>query len=118
MAKAPHMSKAEFSRALALAQSDIPLDLCEFMKQEKFDGCGFKDFEPVCCTLFEMAQLIAYQTFMFNGSIDGEALTELWSWRHRFLIVGEGSDDDVSEKSRIVSAVGMMDAACESVGAY
>jgi hypothetical protein len=117
MAKAPHMSKAEFSRALALAQSDIPLDLCEFMKQEKFCGFAFKDFEPVCCTLFEMAQLIAYQTFMFNGSIDGEALTELWSWRHRFLIVGEGSDDDVSEKSRIVSAVGMMDAACESVGA-
>jgi hypothetical protein len=116
MSKAPHMSKAEFSRALALAQSDIPMDLCEFMKQDKFLGFGLKDFEPVCCTLFEMAQLIAYQTFMFNGGIDGEALNEIWYFRRRFMIVGEGSDDDVSAKTRIITAVGMIDSACQSVG--
>ena len=118
MAKAPHMSKAEFSRALALSQSGVPLDFCEFMKQEKFYGFGLKDFEPVCCTLYEMAQLIAYQTWTFHGTIDNEALNEIWKHRYRFMIVGEGSDDDVSEKSRVISALGMMNAACESVGAY
>jgi hypothetical protein len=118
MAKAPHMSKAEFSRALTLAQSDIPLELAEFMKQTKFDGFACHGFEPVCCTLFEMAQLIAYQTFTFGGTIDNEALNEIWAMRHRFMIVGEGSDDDVSAKSRIMTAVGMIDHACESVGAF
>jgi hypothetical protein len=99
------MTKAEFSRALALAQSDIPLELAEFMKQTKFDGFAVHGFQPVACTLFEMAQLIAYQSFTFAGTIDQAALDEIWQNRRRFLIVGQGSDEDVADGQQRMKAL-------------
>jgi len=116
MAKAPHMSKAEFSRAMTLALSDIPKELGEFMKQDKFDGFGLRGFVPVCCTTFEMAQLIAYQCFTVAGTIDSDSLNEIWSRRHCFMIVGPGSDEDVSPQSQIMTAVGMTEDTCRMLG--
>lgn len=115
MRKSPQMSKAEFSRALSLAQSDIPKELGEFMKQTKFDGFAMRDFEPITCTLFEMAQLIAYQTFTFGGTIDTEALDEIWRHRYRFMIVGEGSDEAVQQTRDRLAALAHYDRALETV---
>ena len=110
--KAPYMSKTEFSRALALALTDIPKELGEFMKSIKFDGFGLAGFEPVTCSLFEMAQLIAYQTFTFAGTIDEEAMAEIWRCRRKFLIVGDGSDEVVQRQHDRIMALDMIDAVC------
>ena len=105
------MLKTEFSRALALAQSDEPMNLCDFMKTTTFDGFGLNDFEPVPCTLYQMAQLIAYHCVCFDGSIDQEAMDEIWQHRKRFQIVGEGSEEVVQRQHDKLTALSIIDSA-------
>ncbi len=120
MKKVDYMCKSEFSRALALME-DLrqagKLDLLAFMKGDMmmFDGFGLSDFEPVACTLTQLAQLIAYQALCFDGSLDQAALDEIWKWRRHFLIVGSGSEEAVREKAARTEAIGRIDKACRRV---
>jgi hypothetical protein len=77
------MNKQEFSKALKMAKehnygiANISL----------FDGFGLPNFKPVACTLNDMAGLIAWQCFCLDGSLDNEALNEIWNCKKRFIIV-------------------------------
>lgn len=77
------MTKKEFSKALELAKSNK----FEIANLSLFDGFALKEFEPVACTLDDIAGLIAWQAICFNALIDNEALNEIWSNRSRFIIV-------------------------------
>ena len=99
--KVPYMSKAEFSRAQSCLQrmrDNDTLDLMTFMQTIKFDGFGLPDFEPVQCTIEEVAQLIGYQCIQLNGALDQDALRVIWEARRKFHIVGVGSDDDMAQE--------------------
>jgi hypothetical protein len=102
---AEYMSKAEFSRAIAHMEQlrgSNGLNLLEFMQgdMEMFGGFGLHGFEPVTCTLDQLAKLIGYQCILFNGELCPKALDEIWQARRKFLIVGEGSDEVVAEQQR------------------
>jgi hypothetical protein len=112
---ADYMSKAEFSRVIArmneLRDAD-KLELLEFMQgdMEMFGGFGLYGFEPVTCTLDQLAKLIGYQCIQFNGELCAKALDEIWQHRRKFLIVGEGSDEVVAEQLRRLHYRKMLDA--------
>ena len=95
------MLKSEFSRAIEIVQSGKELNLYEWMQDgmEVFDGFGLSDFKPVCCTLEDMARLIAYECLQFDGQFDREALSTIWHFRKRFNIVGSGSEECVQAAS-------------------
>ena len=97
--KVPWMSKAEFSRALSRLhemRADESLNLVDMTT--KFDGFGLPDFEPVHCTLDELAQLIGWQCLQFNGELDDRAMDEIWQARRRFRLLGPGSDDELAQQ--------------------
>lgn len=78
------MTKQEFSNALELANSNKH-DITNV--NVLFYGFGLKNFEPVTCTLKDIAGLIVYQCKCFNGSLDMEALNEIWKFKRKFIVV-------------------------------
>jgi hypothetical protein len=83
------MTKTELSRSLAIAQAGN----AGFPTDNIFDGFGLYEFQPVYCTVEQVAQLIVWQCFTFAGGIDYEALTEIAdAGRRKFRIIGNGSD--------------------------
>lgn len=81
------MNKLDFTEALALAKSG-GADIADFDAMAIFDGFGMSDFKPVACTKAQLARLIRWQCFQFNGSIDADALNEIWKNRRKFIVVG------------------------------
>jgi hypothetical protein len=79
------MNKQEFSKALELAKQGESASFDEM--GALFDGFGFKEFQPVACTLKQLAALIVYQCFTFGGTIDTEALNEIWAAKRKFIVV-------------------------------
>ena len=81
------MNKDQLSQAVALAQSGQDIGILE---TDKFSGFGLLNFEPVYCTITELAQLIRWQCCCLNGSFDGEALDEICQiGRQKFMLVGQ-----------------------------
>lgn len=119
--KVDYMSKAEFSRAIALMnkmRDEETLDLVDFMQSDvfvRFGGFALPDFEPVACSLRDLAKLICYQCLQFNGELDTAALDEIWQSRRRFLIVGEGSDEVERKAEMTVLTLNMIDNALMGV---
>lgn len=91
------LTKAEFSRIVALVQKDDErINAYEFMQSStfnKFLGFATSGFQPVSCTAIELANLVAYQTRQLNGELSGEALEEIWQNRRAFNLVGMYSDE-------------------------
>jgi len=81
------MTKQEFKRAFALAQSDV--DLIEHVDLAVFDGCGLPDFQPVAVTTAQVAGLIRWQgQYIFGGGFDMEAVNEVRQiGRRKFEII-------------------------------
>lgn len=81
------MRLSQLNEAMKIAQSNA--DLSKEMSQiHIFDGFGLPDFKPVVATIRQLATLIRWQTFQFNGGIDAEALNEIvYFGRRRFLIL-------------------------------
>jgi hypothetical protein len=77
------MNKKEFSKALELAKTHS----YGIANTGIFLGFGLKEFKQVACTINDIAGLIAYQCFCFNGAIDNDALNEIWVNRSKFVIV-------------------------------
>lgn len=68
------MTKKELREILEVAKSNVTL-LDEDLSI--FDGYGLKDFDKVYVTKNQVAKLIRWQTFQFNGNIDSKALNDL-----------------------------------------
>lgn len=82
------MTKKEFSAAVALAQSGIPLS---HHSSEALLGFGTKDFKPVSVTIFAAAECIRWQCAYLFGGWDQEAQDACWFFfRHRVNVVGLG----------------------------
>lgn len=80
------MNKQELKDAFEIAKSDIEIS---FRESDVFMGFGLPEFKPVYVTKRQVAGLIRYQCFQFNGGIDNEALKEIADiGRHKFIIVG------------------------------
>lgn len=77
------MNKQEFSKALKMAKEHS----YGIANLSLFDGFGLPHFKPIACTLNDLAGLISWQCLCFNGSIDTEALNEIWACKKRFVIV-------------------------------
>lgn len=78
------MTKAEFSRAFALAKSSDDLS---HVDDSTLWGCGLPGFVPVTVTLEQVAKFIKWQSFTFAGGIDAKALDECATIaRHKFLL--------------------------------
>jgi hypothetical protein len=80
------MTKKEFKDACTLAFK-CPNLTGTFDNIQLFDGFGLSEFKPVACTLKDLAGLIKWQCLMFNGSVDAEALDDIWSLRKKFLVI-------------------------------
>ncbi len=79
------MKTSDLDKALALARSDVSLNIEDL---SIFDGFGLPDFKPITCTVEALAMLIRWQCFCFDGSIDPEALQEIATLgRHRFHVL-------------------------------
>ena len=88
------MNKTELSQALAIAQDK---NRAPFIDRETgkhrvdisiFDGFGLHGFQPVHCTLEQVAFLIVWQCFNMDGSINAHNFDELaTAGRHKFLVV-------------------------------
>ena len=98
----PWMSKAEFSRALALAEDDNGPSAMLAFNDTTLDGWGLPNFEPVQITLQTMASLIRLQTFPLwddgSGWRDVDARNAIWAARRKFHIIGKGSDEWVQRE--------------------
>lgn len=104
------MTKSEFSRAVAIAQSGRDLNIADWMHSgmEIFDGFGLPGFTPVPCTLEELAKLISYQSMQLNGEFDQDALAEVWRNRRRFMVFGRGSDVCVADANQEEAATNLL----------
>lgn len=81
------MTIEEFKSALKLAMERE----VEFSKTniDIFSGFGLREFKPVHCTLADVADLIRYQAFRFDGELNTDALNKIaHAGRHKFVIVG------------------------------
>ena len=79
------MTKDQLSQALQIAKSDKDLHLASI---DIFFGFGLEDFEPVYCTIDQVAALIRWQAVQFNGGIDSDALQEVCNvGRKKFLVL-------------------------------
>ena len=80
------MKTTDLDKALAVARSDVPLNMADLAL---FDGFALPTFRPVTCTVEALAMLIRWQCICLDGSIDGEALQEIATvGRHRFTVLG------------------------------
>ena len=78
------MNKNELQEAFDLAKSDTDLTLHDF---DVFFGFGLPDFEPVSCTIQQVARLIRWQCQYLNGQWDMEAFDEIRKHgRKKFLV--------------------------------
>ena len=90
------MTRNELSKAVALAQTDVSLP--KYIGPQSvdcpFDGFALSDFEPVTCTIRDLAALVRYQCMQLNGELDTTALNEIAECgKRKFTIVGLGDDD-------------------------
>jgi hypothetical protein len=76
------MNKLEFNKAFELAKQGAG----SFDNLDLFNGFGFRDFTPVCCTLEAMAGLMKWQALQLNGAWDMEALNTIWDSKRKFII--------------------------------
>lgn len=79
------MTMNEFKWAFEIAQSKEDLSNED---DSVFMGFALKDYKPVIATYRQLARLIRWQAWQFNGSWDNEALKEIMDCgRKRFTII-------------------------------
>lgn len=95
------MTRNELSMAVALAQSNESLP--KYIGPQSVDcpflGFVLADFEPITCTIRDLAALVRYQCTQLNGEYDTANLNEIAECgRTKFTIVGLGDDDIETKK--------------------
>lgn len=79
------MTKHEFKQAVTIAENE---DLTG-VDAEILNGCALPTFEPVYCTLKQVAKLILWQARQFNGQWDSFELDNCATIaRRKFQIIG------------------------------
>jgi hypothetical protein len=85
------MLKAEFSRAVALAQG--PMDLSNH-DMSLLNGYGVPGFKKVLVTLEAVARCLRWQAFDWYKGWDSELLHNEWlAMRNTVDIIGRGAED-------------------------
>jgi hypothetical protein len=79
------MDKRQFDKAVKIATS---MEAGNFNNMHIFDGFALKDYKPVLCHINDMAGLIHWQAVNFDGSINAEALAEIWQNKSKFIVTG------------------------------
>lgn len=80
------MQKREFKQAVEIAGSTESLAAEE---TSLFNGFGLRDFQPVHCTIRQVAWLIRYQAMQMNGAWDAVALNDVAVFgKKKFIIIG------------------------------
>lgn len=78
------MTNKQITKALELAYSNesfSQVDISTFM------GYGKKGFQPIHCTLRQVAYVIRSQCFQFNGEIDAEEFDDFCQYARKLFIV-------------------------------
>jgi len=75
------MNIYDMNEAIRIAKSDADLD---HLSISAFDGFGLKEFEPIECTIEQVAKLIRYQAQYMNGEWDHRAIDEVVMFRNKF----------------------------------
>ena len=75
------MNIHDMNEAIRIAKSDADLD---HLSISAFDGFGLKEFEPIECTIEQVAKLIRYQAQYMNGDWDHRAIDEVVLFRNKF----------------------------------
>lgn len=75
------MRKSELAAALAMAQDKNVRFIDDKGKHLEdisiFDGFGFSNFQPITCTLRQLAFLVRWQCVKMNGTIDANNLNDI-----------------------------------------
>jgi len=80
------MRAPEFKVACQMAFSSEDL---LFEDTDSFIGFGLRSFKPIMATMRQVAAAIRYQSFLFNGGIDNDALNECRNaFRTKVTIIG------------------------------
>jgi hypothetical protein len=80
------MTHNQLQRAVEIAKSNTDL-LTESSQIDIFDGFGLGSFKPVTVTVKQVAALIRWQCFQFNGGIDATELNNLaYIGKKKFLV--------------------------------
>lgn len=81
------MTTQQLSQAMKLA-----MDAKEYLADQhihQFDGFALRGFEPIYCTLKQLAALVRWQAVQLNGAVDAAALQEVaYHGRNKFVVVG------------------------------
>lgn len=75
------MNKQEFNKAFELAKKSVSFDNIHI-----FEGFGLHSYDQIMCTVNDVAALIKWQAINLNGTIDADALNEIWDNRRKFII--------------------------------
>ena len=75
------MNIHDMNEAIHIAKSDADLD---HLSISAFDGYGTKGFQPIECTIEQVAKLIRYQAQYMNGEWDHRAIDEVVMFRNNF----------------------------------
>jgi hypothetical protein len=75
------MNIHDMNEAIRIAKSDADLD---HLSISAFDGYAMKQFQPIECTIEQVAKLIRYQARYFNGDWDHRAIDEVVMFRYKF----------------------------------
>lgn len=103
------MTRAEFNRAVLIAQSKADLSQ---VSDDHLHGCGLPGFEPVQTTLAAVAKFLRWQCqYIFGNGWDEQEMNNCWRIaRSKFNIVGDGSDDSASLPGRLIAqALGILE---------
>jgi hypothetical protein len=93
------MTTKQLEAALSMAVNDQRSMIDEDIMQ--FDGFGLKNFEPVTCTLRQLAALVRWQCVRYNGTVDSDALQEVAeSGRRAFTVL----EDPVAQLRELLAA--------------
>jgi hypothetical protein len=93
------MTKTEFSRALALAQSDVDLGTVDFLP----NGYGTRDVKSFPATIEMIAKELRWRCRMLNGFWNREEIAESMEvMRRKVALVGVGSDEGQNIWERLV----------------
>lgn len=79
------MTKKEMKEIVTRVDSGEQI---EDVNLDVFIGCGTYGFEPIVVTMKAMVAFVRYQCMRLDGTLDLDALNEIWEIRRNFLIVG------------------------------
>ena len=90
------MNTVQFNQAFELAKAKVelpeyrPADFGLDVDYGLFDGYAYPDFDPVTCTIKQVAALMRWQARYLNGNWDMEEINDIREvGRAKFMVVGD-----------------------------